>query len=308
MVSLSLLSVGLLGATPQFDSPLPKLTLRAERTYNGVGRAFEVYVEPRGSAKKLTLQWKTADGKIAKEVETRRGKQDLAKLLPGLWKDKLSAVTFLQLAGDGKANGPALVLQPMTNPPVTTLNPETKNPQWSPDEDNTFAGIRTWVNLNVLMETEFGNVEFKMRPDVAPNTVWNFIGLIRGGYYRDVIFHRIVSKHKSGHPFVIQAGDPTGTGMGSPGYSFILEKSSLKHDFGVLGMARSLDPNTNGSQFYVALSREATQHLDGRYVTYGECVKGQEVIKKIAAVEIGPKDDRPVKPPLIRSIKLVEPK
>ncbi len=148
-----------------------------------------------------------------------------------------------------------------------------------------------------------------MRPDVAPNTVWNFVQLVQGGFYRDIIFHRIINKHpRTGKPFVIQAGDPTGTGSGSPGYSFILEKSSLPHDFGVLGMARSTDPNTNGSQFYVALSREATQHLDGKYVTYGQLVRGKEVIEKVAAVAIGPKDDRPVKPPVIKGIKLVNPK
>ena len=107
--------------------------------------------------------------------------------------------------------------------------------------------------------------------------------------------------------FVIQAGDPTGTGSGSPGYSFILEKSPLPHDFGVLGMARSSDPNTNGAQFYVALSREATEHLDGKYVTYGQLVRGKEVIMKIANVKIGPKDDRPEKPPVIKSARLVNP-
>jgi peptidyl-prolyl cis-trans isomerase B (cyclophilin B) len=234
---------------------------------------------------------------------------DLAKAFPNLWKSKRAEVLYVQLLSDGKSAGPALVLQPMVNPPVVTLDATTKNPVWSPDEDNTYAGIRCWVDQNVVMDTEFGEAEFKMRPDCAPNTVWNFVQLIQGGYYRDVIFHRIINKHqKTGKPFVIQTGDPTGTGSGSPGYSFILEKSSLIHDFGVLGMARSTDPNTNGSQFYVALSREATQHLDGKYATYGQLVRGKEVIEKIAAVAIGPKDDRPVKPPIIKSIRLVNPK
>jgi peptidyl-prolyl cis-trans isomerase B (cyclophilin B) len=294
----------------QQTGPLPKgQYLRPEFTYNGIDRSFPIRIELPKGAKKFTLQiQKPASFEVLNEIEAKKGMVDLAQSFPGFWSWKRKEVTYLQLTGDGKKLGPALVLQPMTNPQVVTLDPTTKNPKWEKDEDDTYAGIRVWVDQNVLMTTEFGEIEFKMRPDVAPNAVWNFQELIKGGFYRDIIFHRIVQKHpRTGKQFVIQAGDPTGTGAGSPGYAFPLEQSTLKHDFGVLGMARSTDPNTNGSQFYVALSREATQHLDGRYVTYGECVRGQEVIRKIANVEIGPKDDRPVKPPLIRSIKLVNP-
>lgn len=288
----------------------PKFPITPDFTYNGIGRPFKVRVEGVRGAKKLTLRLcKPAKDETVEEVEIKSGKLDLDKVFKNLWKDKRAEVLYVQLRGDGKSAGPALVLQPMVNPPVVTLDPTTKNPKWEADEDNAYAGIRCWVDQNVVLDTQFGEAEFKMRPDCAPNTVWNFIQLVQGGYYRDVIFHRIVQKHpKTGKMFVIQAGDPTGTGSGSPGYSFGLEKSPLPHNFGVLGMARSTDPNTNGSQFYVALSREATQHLDGRYVTYGELVRGKEVIEKIANVEIGPKDDRPVKPPLIKNARLVNPR
>lgn len=286
-----------------------KFPIEPEFTYNGIDRPFNVRING-GRAQKLSLRiYRPEKNETVDEAEVKSGKIDLAKTFPNLWKSKKAEVLYLQLIADGKSAGPSLVMQPMTNPPVVTLDSTTKAPKWEPDEDNTYAGIRCWEDQNVVLVTEFGEAEFKMRPDSAPNTVWNFIQLVQGGFYRDIIFHRIVQKHpRTGKQFVIQAGDPTGTGSGSPGYSFILEKSTIPHDFGVLGMARSTDPNTNGSQFYVALSREATQHLDGKYVTYGQLVRGKDVIEKIAGVEIGPKDDRPVKPPLIKSAKLVNPK
>ncbi len=282
--------------------------IEPEFAYNGIDRPFTVRVNGRGQKISLRI-YRPEKNETLDEVDVKNGKVDLAKTFPNLWKSKRAEVLYVQVLADGKSAGPSLVMQPMVNSPVVTLDATTKAPKWSPDEDNTYAGIRCWVDQNVVLVTEFGEAEFKMRPDVAPNTVWNFIQLVQGGFYRDIIFHRIINKHpRTGKPFVIQAGDPTGTGSGSPGYSFILEQTKLPHDFGVMGMARSTDPNTNGSQFYVALSREATQHLDGKYATYGQLVRGKEVIEKIAAVEIGPKDDRPVKPPVIKSVKLVNPK
>lgn len=280
--------------------------LVAEFIYNGIDRPFSVNADAKG---KLTIQLlDPADNKVLEEGAAKRGKNDLGKVLPSLFKEKRRKVLFAQLTADGKPKGSPLVLQPMTNPPVATLDPATKNPKWDPDEDDIYAGVRAWSNQNVVLDTTEGEIEMKMRPDVAPNTVFNFVGLVGGGFYRDVIFHRIVQKGRNGGMFVAQGGDPTGTGMGSPGYSIPLEKSSLKHDFGVVGMARSTDPNTGSAQFYFGLSREATAHLDGRYTTFAETVRGQEVLKKIAAVEIGPKDDRPVKPPIIKNARFVEPK
>ena len=280
--------------------------LVADFLYNGIDRPFSVTADAKG---KLTIQLlDPADNKVLEEGAAKRGKNDLVKVLPRLFKEKRRKVLFAQLTADGKPKGSPLVLQPMTNPPVATLDPATKNPKWDPDEDDIYAGVRAWSNQNVVLDTTEGEIEMKMRPDVAPNTVFNFVGLVGGGFYRDVIFHRIVQKGRNGGLFVAQGGDPTGTGMGSPGYSIPLEKSSLKHDFGVVGMARSTDPNTGSAQFYFALTRENTAHLDGRYTTFAETVRGQDVLKKIAAVEIGPKDDRPVKPPIIKNARFVEPK
>ena len=146
-----------------------------------------------------------------------------------------------------------------------------------------------------------------MRPDAAPNTAWNFLELVKGGFYTDIIWHRIVAKRADGSPFVIQAGDPTGTGNGGPGYAFPLEDSPLPHDFGVISMARSTDPNTNGSQIFVCLSRAGTKHLDHRYASFGELVRGKEVVLKTGQVPVG-KDDHPTDPPVIRRAYLVNAK
>jgi peptidyl-prolyl cis-trans isomerase B (cyclophilin B) len=150
-----------------------------------------------------------------------------------------------------------------------------------------------------------GSIEFQLRPDAAPNTAWTIMELVKGGLYRDTIFHRVVAKRKDGTPFVIQGGDPTGTGSGSAGFSYPLENSPLLHDFGVISIARSTDPNTNGCQIFVGLSREGTKHLDSKYAAFGQAVKGGEVILKIAAVPVG-KEDRPNDPPKIKNARLVD--
>src|SRR5258708_35830605 len=120
------------------------------------------------------------------------------------------------------------------------------------------------------METSLGDIELAMRPDEAPNTVWNFLTLCAGGFYTDIIFHRIKAVNPATRsPFVIQAGDPlqrkdvpaeaTGAGEGGPGYWINLEPSKLPHDFGVVSMARKSDgslPNLAGSQFFISLSRK----------------------------------------------------
>lgn len=273
--------------------------------YNGINRPFEVSVpgQARGAEVELAiLQADTAN--VLQKSLIRPGTVDLAKTFPTLWSEKKPKLVYLQLMVNGKPTGPATVLQPLTNPPVATLDKDNKV-KFSPDEDNIFAGYRAYVDQNVVMETTLGKIEFRMRPDKAPNTVWNMLELVRGGFYRDIIWHRVVAKRKDGTPFVIQAGDPTGTGSGSPGYSFILENSTLPHTFGVLSMARSTDPNTNGSQFFVALSRDGTKHLDGRYAAFAEAISGTETILETAKVKVG-EADKPEKPPVIKRIILVD--
>ena len=272
--------------------------------YNGVDKPLIVTIPKAKSYSNLEVRLLApGTGNMLEKGFVRSGDVDLAKALPSLWKVKSKQIRYVQLYIDGVATGPALVLQPMINPSVARLDADGKTVKFLPDDDNTYAGVRAYQDSYIVIDTTMGRMTFRMRPDCAPNTVWNMLELVKGGFYRDIIFHRVVATRKDGTPFVIQAGDPTGTGSGSPGYSFILEDSPLPHDFGVISMARSTDPNTNGSQFFVALSRDGTKHLDHKYASFGEAISGAKTILEIAKVKVG-KEDRPEKPPVIKSIFL----
>ena len=172
--------------------------------------------------------------------------------------------------------------------------------------ERLFTGLRIYPERDVILHTTKGDIRLAMRPDEAPNTVWNFLELSRGGFYRDVMFHRVVKLDRLGRPFVIQAGDPTATGDGGPGYWLPIENSHLAHDFGVISMARSDDPDSNGSQFFIGLSREGTSRLDGQYCAFGYAVDGAQTIIDIAEVEIADLAmGRPADPPVIKSAELV---
>lgn len=125
-----------------------------------------------------------------------------------------------------------------------------------------------------VIETAKGDIEIDLYPQYAPNTVNNFVFLAREGFYDDVGFHRVISN------FVIQGGDPTGSGRGGPGYRFEDEfrGNPLKHETGSLSMANA-GPNTNGSQFFIAHSPQP--HLDGKHTVFGKVVKGQDVVNAI---------------------------
>ena len=135
-------------------------------------------------------------------------------------------------------------------------------------------------NPIVTIEMEDGGVmKAELYPDVAPNTVNNFISLIQKGYYDGLIFHRVIPG------FMIQGGCPDGTGMGGPGYSIKGEftgngfQNNLVHDRGVLSMARTMAPDSAGSQFFVML--EKAPHLDGQYAAFGKVIEGMEVADAI---------------------------
>lgn len=139
-------------------------------------------------------------------------------------------------------------------------------------------------NPVVTIEMENGNeIKVELYPDVAPNTVNNFISLIKKGFYDGVIFHRVIPG------FVIQGGDPTGTGTGGPGYSIKGEftgngfENNLKHERGVISMARTMDPNSAGSQFFIMVDQ--SPHLDGEYAAFGKVISGMEEVDRIVAVE-----------------------
>ncbi len=129
-------------------------------------------------------------------------------------------------------------------------------------------------DYQVTIETNRGDIEIELYPKYAPKTVNNFLFLVGEGFYDGVTFHRVISN------FMIQGGDPTGTGRGGPGYKFNDEFSGnpLKHETGSLSMANA-GPNTNGSQFFITHAPQP--HLDGRHTVFGRVVKGQDVVNAI---------------------------
>jgi len=275
--------------------------------YNGIGRSFPVRVHVPGGSRHAEIQLLTpVSAEVHEKAPVEGGEQDLAKIFPSLWKEKHPTLLYAQLIVDDRKVGPALVLQPMLNPQISRLKEDKKTVEFVTDEDGPmYNGLRAYVDKHIVFDTSMGVMEFQMRPDAAPNTVWTIMELVRGGQYRDTIFHRVVAKRADGSPFVIQGGDPTGTGSGGPGFSYPLENSSLQHDFGVISIARSTDPNTNGGQIFVCLSRAGTKHLDSKYAAFGQCVRGGETILKIGAVPVG-KEDRPTNPPVIKTARLAD--
>ena len=137
------------------------------------------------------------------------------------------------------------------------------------------------ANPVVTFEMENGDIiKAELYPEIAPNTVRNFVSLVSKGFYDGLIFHRVI------RGFMIQGGCPDGTGMGGPGYSIKGEfaqngvANDLKHTPGVLSMARSMHPDSAGSQFFIM--HEATPQLDGAYAAFGKVIEGQEHVNKIA--------------------------
>ena len=139
----------------------------------------------------------------------------------------------------------------------------------------------------------------ELYPDIAPQSVNNFISLISKGFYNGLIFHRVIPG------FMIQGGDPEGTGMGGPGYSIKGEflsngfKNDLKHTKGVLSMARSMMPDSAGSQFFIM--HETSPHLDGQYAAFGKITEGQEVVDAIAVTDTD-YNDRPRTPQVMKTV------
>ena len=137
---------------------------------------------------------------------------------------------------------------------------------------------------NATMQTNHGSIELELFDDAAPKTVENFIKLARDGFYNGVIFHRVIQD------FMIQGGDPTGTGSGGPGYQFEDEFNDHKVVRGALAMANA-GPNTNGSQFFI-VTTDAAPWLDGKHTVFGQVTSGMDVVDTIEGVETGP-GDRP---------------
>ncbi len=153
-----------------------------------------------------------------------------------------------------------------------------------------------------IIEMENGEImEGELYEDIAPETVANFVKLIEEGFYSGLIFHRVIPG------FMIQGGCPDGTGMGGPGHTIKGEfasngfKNDLKHSRGILSMARSMMPNSAGSQFFIMV--EDAPHLDGEYASFGKITSGMEVADKIVSVKRN-RMDRPLEDQKIKSIKI----
>lgn len=156
-------------------------------------------------------------------------------------------------------------------------------------------------NPIVTIEMEDGKIiKAELYPDKAPNTVNNFIDLVKSGFYNGIIFHRVING------FMIQGGDPAGVGTGGPGYTirgeFALngfKQNDIKHTRGVLSMARAMNPNSAGSQFFI-MHQNAT-HLDGQYAAFGKVIEGMDVVDFIANVRTD-WNDKPKTPQIMTNV------
>ena len=145
-----------------------------------------------------------------------------------------------------------------------------------------------------------GKMVAELYPEIAPNSVNNFISLVKSGFYNGLIFHRVIPG------FMIQGGCPQGTGMGGPGYTIKGEfsgngfkQNTLKHDRGVLSMARAMHPNSAGSQFFIMVAD--APHLDGQYASFGMVIEGQDVADRIVNVKRN-WSDKPKEPQVMKKV------
>jgi len=304
---------------------IPCQSIEPVQTYFGVKQGVIVNVslpDEHDTGKLFLLDH--ANNHIGNSATVTSGTHDVSLRIPEL--AEIDKAVWLQLAVDGKPEGTPLVVSPLLSRDVPVTEEATRGDgkstytkivDWKNEaEDDSLdvpfvSGYRVYRDEYAIMKTSEGDIRIKFRPDVAPNTVWNFLELAKNGFYTETIFHRIVPMTSKGFPFVIQGGDPTGTGSGGPGWWLPIENSSLKHDLGVISMARANDPDSAGSQFFFCLSREGTARLDGQYCSFGETVDGIDVIQKIAST---PLDDalmgKPKEAPIVHSIEFepVEPR
>lgn len=156
----------------------------------------------------------------------------------------------------------------------------------------------------VTIEMEDGQImRGELYPEKAPNTVNNFIALANSGYYDGLTFHRVIPG------FMIQGGCPDGTGMGGPGYSIRgefsgngFEKNDIKHTLGVLSMARSMSPDSAGSQFFIMV--DAAPHLDGQYAAFGRITENEAAAVEISRVPRSMMNDKPKQPQVMKSVRV----
>ncbi len=335
--------LALLGGSPRAATAADEDLLTPQRLYLGADRPIPVVLALRGRpeppADGFTLLLLASDGTVVDSADgILPGEFDLAAVLPVV--PDLVRTARVQVVADGEPIGTPLVVQPLIGrPPVRTvrdlrpdgetrytriigfgetlLDPDRdsdrqaldemrSSPDWEPGEPIVASGFRVYPDRDVVMETDFGEIRIDLAPEAAPNTAWNFRHLAENGFYDDTLVHRVVHYDRTGRRFVIQGGDPTGTGDGGPGWDLPIEPSTLRHDLGVISMARADHPDSAGSQWFIALSREGTARLDGQYCAFGWATAGDEAIARIADVEIGDvSTGRPTHPPRVARMRLV---
>ncbi len=153
----------------------------------------------------------------------------------------------------------------------------------------------------IMVVKDFGKVEIELYPHIAPNTVNNFISLANSGFYDGLTFHRVIKD------FMVQGGDPEGSGMGGPGYKIKGEfsknkfQNDLKHTEGIISMARSQNKNSAGSQFFIVTKNAS--HLDGKYASFGKVINGMDIVHDIENIKTGA-NNKPINDIIIESIKV----
>lgn len=204
---------------------------------------------------------------------------------------------MLMFAGCGQSNTNGTNNEESTAPSETA---QSTDDTASLVEENVVPIATTPVATIVVKD--YGTITVELYPDMAPNTVNNFITLANDGFYDGLIFHRVIKD------FMIQGGDPEGTGAGGPGYSIAGEfsdngytQNTLSHEKGIISMARTMAPDTAGSQFFIT-SADST-YLDGQYAAFGKVTSGLDVVDAIQNVETD-NSDRPVNDVTIESIRV----
>ncbi len=152
-----------------------------------------------------------------------------------------------------------------------------------------------------IISTSAGDMTVELWNDVAPKHTENFLKLARAGFYDNLTFHRILPD------FMIQGGCPTGDGTGDPGWTVDAEFNDREHHPGTLSMARSADPDSAGSQFFICLTRNKCRHLDGEYTAFGQVTEGMEVVKTLASTDVEPRSGTPTgAAPSLKGVKAME--
>lgn len=194
--------------------------------------------------------------------------------------------------------------QSKSNENDTTNKQNTSNEQNTTNSSNETKNYAEAVTENPIVTITMNNDEkivIELEPKVAPNTVANFISLVQEGFYDGLTFHRVIPG------FMIQGGDPEGNGMGGPDYSIAGEftangfENNLKHERGVISMARTSDPNSAGSQFFIMV--DTATHLDGEYAAFGKVIEGMETVDKIVSVERDA-NDKPKEKQIMKKVEV----